>query len=91
MATGVPTTFIVKSTGDNLQFKWQKDAIDLSDDDRHRDTGTHTLCIVKMEKGGNKACYRCHMKNEIGEEFSKNAVLTVMVDMGAVENFHECN
>ena len=67
----------VRATGDNLHYQWQKDCIDLSDDNRHRDTGTHTLGIVKMEKSDNKARYRCHVKNEIGEEFSKDALLTV--------------
>ena len=67
----------VRATGDNLHYQWQKDGIDLSDDDRHCETGTHTLRIVKVEKSDNKARYRCHVKNEIGEEFSKDAVLTV--------------
>ena len=68
---------IVRSTGDNLQYQWQKDGIDLSDDDRYRDTDTDTLRIVKVEKGDSKAHYWCSVKNEIGEEFSKEAVLTV--------------
>ena len=66
----------LQATGDNLHYQWQKDGIDLSDDDRHRDTGTHTLRIVKMEKD-DKVHYRCHVKNKVGEEFSKDAVLTV--------------
>ena len=68
---------IVRATGDNLLYQWQKDGIDLSDDDRHHDTGTDTLRIVNVEKGDSKAHYRCHVKNEIGDEFSKEAVLTV--------------
>ena len=67
----------VRASGDNLHYKWQKDGIDLSDDDRHQDTDTHTLHIVKVEKGDSKAHYQCHVKNEIGEELSKEAVLTV--------------
>ena len=67
----------VQTTGDNLQYQWQKDGIDLSDDDRHHDTGTATLHIVKVEKGDNKARYRCRVKNEITEEFSKETVLEV--------------
>ena len=77
VATGADVTMTVRATGDNLHYRWQKDGIDLSDDDRHRDTGTHTLRIVKVEKGDNKARYRCLVKNEIGEEFSKDALLTV--------------
>ena len=82
----------VRATGDNLHYQWQKDGIDLSDDDRYHDTGTDTLRIVKVEKGDSKAHYRCHVKNEIGDEFSKEAVLTVsklvIIDMGVVEKFH---
>ena len=67
----------VRAIGDNLHYQWQKNGIDLSDDDRHHGTGTDTLCIVKVEKGDSKACYQCSVKNEIGEEFSKEAVLKV--------------
>ena len=67
----------VRATGDNLHYRWQKEGIDLSDSNKHCDTGTDTLCIVKVEKGDNKARYRCLVKNEIGEEFSKDVVLTV--------------
>ena len=67
----------VRATGDNLHYQWQKDGIDLSDDDRHHDTGTHTLCIMKVETSDNKARYQCLVRNEIGEEFSQDAVLTV--------------
>ena len=77
VATGADVTMTVRATGDNLHYQWQKDGIDLSDDDRHRDTGTHTLGIVKVEKSDSKARYRCLVKNEIGEEFSKDAVLRV--------------
>ena len=68
---------IVQTTGDNLHYRWQKDGIDLSDDDRYCDTDTDTLHIVKVEMGDSKAHYRCHVKNETGEEFSREAVLTV--------------
>ena len=83
---------IVRATGDNLFYQWQKDGIDLSNDDRHHDTGTDTLRIVKVAKGDSKAHYRCHVKNEIEDEFSREAVLTVsklvIIDMGVVEKFH---
>ena len=83
----------VQATGDDLHYQWQRDNIDLSDDDRHHDTGTDTLPIVKVEKSDSKARYRCSVKNEIGEEFSKEAVLNVgklvinMVDMCTAETF----
>ena len=76
VATGTDTTMTVQATGDNLHYQWQKNGNKLSDDGRHHGTGTDTLRIVKVEKGDSK-CYRCSVKNEIGEEFSKEAVLTV--------------
>ena len=66
----------VQATGDSLHYQWQKDGNDLSDDDRHHDTDTDTLRIVKVEKSDGKH-YRCRVKNEIGKEFSKEAVLKV--------------
>ena len=47
----------VQATGDNLHYQWQKDSIDVSDGDRHHDTGTDTLHIVQVEKGDSKARY----------------------------------
>ena len=67
----------VQATGDNLLYQWKKDGINLSDDNRHHGTGTDTLHIVKVEMGDSKARYQCSVKNEIGEEFSEEAVLTV--------------
>ena len=67
----------VKATGKKLHYQWQKDGIDLSDDDRHHRTDTDTLHIIKMENSDSKAHYQCSVKNEVGEEFSDEAVLTV--------------
>ena len=77
VTTGAGVTFTVHATGDNLHYQWQKDGIDLSDNDRYRDTDTDTLHIMKVEKGCSNAHYQCHVKNEIGEEFSREAILTV--------------
>ena len=84
----------VRATGDSLQYQWQKDNVDLSDDDRHHGTDTDTLHIVKVEKGDSKPRYQCNVKNEIEEKFSKEAVLKVgrlvinIVDMCTVKNFY---
>ena len=67
----------VQATGDSLHYQWQKDGIDLPDGDRHHDTGTDTLRIVKVEKSDSKARYQCRVKNEIRDEFSKETVLKV--------------
>ena len=77
VATGTGITFKVQATGDCLHFRWQKDCIDLCDDNRYRDTDTDTFHISKVEKSDNKAHYRCHIKNDLDEKFSKEAVLTV--------------
>ena len=66
----------VQATGDNLHYQWKKDGIDLSDDERHHGTGTGSLHIVKLEKGDSKR-YQCHVKNEVEEKLSEEAVLTV--------------
>ena len=76
VATGADITMTVQVTGDNLHYQWKKDGIDPSDD-RHHDTDTSTLRIVKVEKGDSKARYQCSVKNEVGEECSDEAVLTV--------------
>jgi len=94
VATGKDTTMILQATGDNLHYQWQKDGIDLSDDDRHHGTDTNTLHIVKVEKRDSKPRYRCSVKNEIEENFSKEAVLKVgrlvinIVDMCTAKNFY---
>ena len=66
----------VEATGDNLRYQWKRDGNHLSDD-RHHGTDTDTLHIVKVKKSDSKAHYRCSVKNEIGEELSEEAVLTV--------------
>ena len=76
VATGADITMSVRAAGDNLCYQWQKDGIDLSDKGKHRGTNTNTLRLLMVEKG-DKAHYRCSIKNEIGEEFSEEAVLTV--------------
>ena len=77
VATGADTTMSVQATGDNLLYQWKKNGINLSDDNRHHGTGTDTLHIVKVEMADSKARYQCSVRNEIGEEFSEEAVLTV--------------
>ena len=77
VATGAPTTFTVEASGDDLQFKWQKDGMNLFDDSKYHYTDTDTLQIVKVEKDDNKSHYRCLVKNDIEENFSQQAVLTI--------------
>ena len=66
----------MKATGESLQFQWQKNQNDLCDGDTYCDTNTDTLRIVEVEKG-DKGRYRCLVKNDMGWEFSDEALLTV--------------
>ena len=92
VTTGTNVTFKVQATGDYLHFQWQKDCIDLSDDDKYQDTDTDTLHILKVEKSDSKASYRCHIKNDADEKFSKQAVLTVSKLIIAVNDMYfTCN
>ena len=76
MVTGTPTVFTVGATGDNLQFQWQKNFRDLSDGDKYRGTVTDTLQILHVEKD-DESHYRCLVKNDVGEMFSDEALLSV--------------
>ena len=66
----------MKSTGESLQFHWQKNRSGLCDGDKYCDTDTDTLRIVEVEKG-DKGRYRCLVKNHIERKFSDEALLTV--------------
>ena len=69
--------FRVKATGDILQFQWQKNHTDIHDQDsRYCGADTNSLHILLVEKG-DEGCYRCLVKNYIGEKFAIDAVLTV--------------
>ena len=77
MTSGSVAEFTVKATGDVFQFQWQKDGSDIHDHgSRYRGTDTHTLHILMVEKG-DEGCYRCLVKNCLGERFSNDVILTV--------------
>ena len=76
VASETEAVFRVESTGECLQFQWQKNCIDLCDDGRYCGTNTDTLRIIEVEKG-DKGCYRCLVKNDMGKEFSGEAFLTI--------------
>ena len=91
MASGTNVEFKIEATGVDLAFKWQKDRkSDLTDDEKYCDTDTDTLNIVEVEKC-DKGRYRCRIKNDLDDKFSKEAVLTVskliiVVDMCFTSN-----
>ena len=66
VATGTHTTLKVEATGDELQFQWQKDDIDIdSSESRAQCNSTRyasTLHIQDTEKS-DKGRYRCLVKN----------------------------
>ena len=68
VATGDPISFTVEATGDNLQFKWQKDGNDIkSTGSRLRCSQaekTSTLRIQNVEKR-DIGHYRCLVKNPV--------------------------
>ena len=75
VAIGVNVEFSIEATGDNVQFQWQKDGIDLSDGDKYRGVNTDTLGIIAVE-GSDEGDYRCLVKNDVGKVFSDGAHLS---------------
>ena len=75
-------TFHVEATGNNLQFQWQKDCVDINSDDPRfssSQTGsTSTLQIQRVRKS-DKGHYRCLVKNPVEQSGvpSEEAELTV--------------
>ena len=72
---GKNVNFSIEATGDNLQFKWQKDGIDLSDGDKYFGVNTDTLYIVPAE-AADEGDYRCLVENDVEKLFSDEAVLS---------------
>ena len=68
VATGTDATFSVKATGDDLQFQWQKDERNITDNESRfkvsKTADTSTLCIQHTEKS-DKGHYRCLIKNPV--------------------------
>ena len=82
VATGIHTTLRVQATGDDLQFQWQKDDIDIDSSQppfNCKSVGnTSTLHIQHTEKS-DKGRYRCLVKNPVEKrgKASQEANLTV--------------
>ena len=68
IATGTHTTFRVEATGDELQFQWQKDAIDIGSSEPrfqcNSDGKVSTLHIKDTNKS-DKGHYRCLIRNPV--------------------------
>ena len=69
VATGVDTVFRVEARGDELEFQWQKDDMDIDSNESrlfcNRTRDTSTLRIQHTEKG-DEGRYRCIVKNRFG-------------------------
>ena len=73
---GEHVVFSIKATGENLQFQWQKNGSDLSDDDNYCGVNTDTLDIVAV-KEDDEGDYGCLVKNDVGKLVSDAALLTL--------------
>ena len=64
-----------------MEYRWQRDKQDLTNDDRHRVSGEagNTLTIDKIQREDNKITYTC-IAQESGSKFntSKDVTLNVM-------------
>ena len=65
---GADTTFTVEATGDYLQFRWQKNRMDIDSNDSRfssiQTDGASTLRILHVEES-DKGHYRCLVKNPV--------------------------
>ena len=82
VATGTDTTFTVKATGDDIEFQWQKDQRNITDNESRfkvsKTSDTSMLCIQHTKKS-DKGHYRCLIKNPVEKngKYSHEAELTV--------------
>ena len=68
VATGADTVFSVEALGDDLQFQWQKDGIDIENNGsrlRCNRTRNASTLHIQYTKKGDKGHYRCIVKNPV--------------------------
>ena len=68
VATGADTMFTVETTGDELQFQWQKDGIDIdSSEPRLQCNSTRNISTlyIKYTNKSDKGHYRCLITNPV--------------------------
>ena len=82
VATGTDTTFTVEVTGDDIEFQWQKNERNITDNESRfkvsNTKDTSTLCVRRVQKS-DKGHYRCLIKNPVEKngKYSHEAELTV--------------
>ena len=68
VATATDATFRVKATGDDIEFQWQKDERNITENESRfkvsKTADTSVLCIQHTEKS-DKGHYRCLIKNPV--------------------------
>ena len=82
VATGADTMFRVEATGDELQFHWQKDGIDIDSSEPRlhcNSVGNASTLHIKDTKKSDKGHYRCLIKNPVEQRgmLSKEANISV--------------
>ena len=68
VATGADTVFRVETTGDELQFQWQKDGIDIDRNEPRfqcNSAGNASTLHIKDTNKSDKGHYRCLVKNPV--------------------------
>ena len=80
--TGTNTTFTIEATGDELQFQWQKDDIDIDSSEPRlqcNSVGKASTLHIKDTKKSDKGRYKCLLKNPVEKKgkVSHEAKLTV--------------
>ena len=68
VATGADTMFRVEATGDELQFQWQKDGIDIDSSEPRlhcNSVGNASTLHIKDTKKSDKGHYRCLIRNPV--------------------------
>ena len=82
VATGTDATFRVEAAGDDLQFQWQKDKIDIDSSEPRtqcNSTGDASTLRIQHTEKSDKGHYRCLIKNPFEKmgKYSHEAELTV--------------
>ena len=68
VATGADTMFTVETTGDELQFQWQKDGIDIAGSEPRlqcNSAGNASTLYIKDTNKSDKGHYRCLIRNPV--------------------------
>ena len=82
VTTGTNTTFTVEAKGDELQFQWKKDGIDIDSSEPRlhcNSVGNASTLHIKDTKKSDTGHYKCLLKNPVEKKgkVSHEAKLTV--------------